>query len=152
MKTQLKAIDRNAYRYYCGIDTGKFTGFAVWDRHIKKIIVCDTLKIHRALQEVKERTAWSDKKTNDKWFFRIEDARLRKFFKGENIAAKIQGAGSIKRDAKIWEDAMEDWGLDFEMLPPGITSYTEEYFKTVTRWKGRTSNHARDAAWIVFGI
>ena len=35
----------------------------------------------------------------------VEDADLSKEnFKGENMAAKQQGAGSIKRDAKIWED------------------------------------------------
>lgn len=144
------------YRYFIGIDTGTNTGLAMWNRENKYLSHCETLPIHRALEFVRSTFQFQniDAVTGGKCFVRVEDARKRKFFKGENFAAKQQGAGSIKRDAVIWEDALTDWHIDFEMIKPGATSAsrTEEYFKQVTGWKGRTSHHARDAAWIVHGI
>ena len=83
----------------------------------------------------------------------IEDARLRKFFKGENMAAKQQGAGSVKRDAKIWEDYLTRLRIDFKLVNPTSrkTKITDEYFKKISKYNGRTSNHARDAAMLVLG-
>jgi hypothetical protein len=65
-----------------------------------------------------------------------------------------QGAGSVKRDAKIWQDFCEDMDIPFEAVKPcaGATKRTTETFERLTGWKGRTSNHARDAAMLVFGM
>ena len=84
----------------------------------------------------------------------FEDARHRTWFgKDKNISAKLQGAGSIKRDCSIWEDFLQDYEIPFRAVPPqkGCTKWTEEYFKMVTGWKGKTSSHSRDAAVLVFG-
>ena len=69
------------------------------------------------------------------------------------MAAKQQGAGSIKRDAKIWEDYLTRLRIDFKLVNPTSrkTKITSEYFKKISKFEGRTSNHARDAAMLVLG-
>ncbi|MBR1575873.1 MAG: hypothetical protein IJ654_05415 [Bacteroidales bacterium] len=87
----------------------------------------------------------------------FEDARKRRFFQRERTEAEyrghLMGAGSVKRDATIWEDALTDYGIPFEATPPrrGLTKWDATAFQRATGWTGRTSNHARDAALLVFG-
>lgn len=91
-------------------------------------------------------------------FVRVEDARKRKWVPWqENEKAergKREGAGSVKRDAIIWEDYLEELGVDYEMVAPkdNKTKLTAEAFKAVTKHDGITSEHARDAAMLVFGM
>ena len=137
-----------AYKYAIGIDTGVHTGYAVWDIEAQRLLSCKTMQIDMAMELV--RFISSSKKNT---LVIIEDARLRKFFKGENMAAKQQGAGSIKRDAKIWEDYLTRLRIDFKLVNPTSqkTKITSEYFKKISKFEGRTSNHARDAAMLVLG-
>ena len=137
---------KKQYKYAIGIDTGVHTGFALWDIQEQRLITCETMQIDEAMERV--------------LFFKdvgiivvVEDARLRKFFKGENTAAKQQGAGSVKRDAKIWEDYLKRLNIDFKLVNPTSrkTKITDEYFKKISKYEGRTSNHARDAAMLVLG-
>lgn len=134
---------------FIGIDTGTHTGVAVWDSEERQFIDIKTLKLHQALQLVITMCkVWH--KENVVVLF--EDARQRKWF-GHKANAKMQGAGSVKRDAAIWEEFCTDYGIAFRALPPakGQTKLSPDYFKSLTGWKGRTSDHARDAAMIVFG-
>ena len=140
---------------YIGIDTGTHTGLAVWDGAAQRFITIETMPIHSALLRVKE--------LRDRLAFKgngitvvFEDARQRKWY-GRNTAkkdrARLQGAGSVKRDCNIWEDALSDWGIPFVAVPPknNITKMTADYFRAITGWTGRTSEHARDAAMLVIG-
>ena len=135
---------------FIGIDPGTHTGIAVWDSEEKKFLYMETLPIHRALNVV---DLWN-RKHSGRVMVIFEDARKRKTFRQEygNIA-KLQGAGSIKRDCSIWEDFLTDLDIPFQSPPPSIgnTKPRPEYFAKLTGWKERTSNHARDAAMIVFG-
>lgn len=132
-----------------GIDTGRHTGFAVWDTEKRHLDFVDTIPIHEAMLRI-----WSQRHANVEVYF--EDARQRKWY-GTRTAKedrnKLQGAGSVKRDSTIWEDALKDWGIPFHAVAPkhNTTKMTPEYFRTVTGWKGRTSEHSRDAAMLVFG-
>ena len=81
---------------------------------------------------------------------------MRKFnkFKHKNAAIRIViRAGAAKRDAKIWEEYLSDLAIPFERRKPepGRTKWSEDYWKRITGYTGRTSNHARDAALLVFG-
>lgn len=132
-----------------GIDTGKHTGFAVWDTEKRQLDFVDTIPIHEALLRI-----WSQRHANVEVYF--EDARQRKWY-GTRTAKedrnKLQGAGSVKRDSTIWEDALKDWGIPFHAVAPkhNVTKMTPEFFRALTGWKGRTSEHSRDAAMLVFG-
>lgn len=132
---------------HIGIDTGVHTGIAYWNDKDKCFDLIKTVKIHQAMEMilglVKHRT---DIK------IRFEDARQRKWF-GNAGREQLQGAGSIKRDCGIWEDFLKDLDLEFEMVAPkhNTTKLNEKMFEKITGYKGRTSEHSRDAAMLVFG-
>jgi hypothetical protein len=145
---------KKRYKYYIGIDCGVKTGMCVWSAFDKRIRHISTVKIHQAMAGVK---FWHDGNPKE-IFVRVEDARKRTWVPWqENEKAergKREGAGSVKRDAIIWEDFLEELGVDFEMVAPkdNKTKLTAEAFKAVTRYDGTTSEHARDAAMLVFGM
>lgn len=132
-----------------GVDTGTHTGVAVWNSEENEFIDIKTLMLHQALQLVITMCQmW--KRENVMVLF--EDARQRKWY-GHDADAKKMGAGYVKRDAVIWEQFCTDYGIAFRALPPakGATKLDADYFKRLTGWSKRTSEHARDAAMIVFG-
>jgi len=129
-------------RYVIGIDTGTNTGYAVYDTISKKLTV-ETLKIHQAMFKIHRLPGIM--------LVRVEDARLRKWF-GDKEKGSLQGVGGIKRDAKIWEDFLTDNAIPFEMVAPkdNMTKLPAKSFKQFTGYKGRTSQHGRDAAGLLF--
>lgn len=138
-----------------GIDPGTHTGFAKWDRAAKRLLQVDTLKIHKAMQRVEFEHASGHLK-----MVVVEDARLRKWFGHADTrvarsgAGIREGVGSVKRDASIWADFLGDLGCAFLLLKPGAggpTKLDAVAFAKLTGWTERTSNHARDAACIVWG-
>lgn len=84
---------------------------------------------------------------------RVEDARKAKFNRQQEMY-KAQGAGSVMRDAKIWEDFLADLQIDYEMVRPkkDLTKWNSETFKNITGYAGASSEHARDAALLVYGF
>lgn len=132
-----------------GIDTGVNTGFAVaadrgngWE--LEQV---ESLSITQAMGRVKELI--------EQWGISnvclyIEDARQRTWFTGGR--EKAQGVGSVKRDAQIWEDWCNENQINFKMIHPknNSTKYKADTFKKITGWTGRTNEHARDAAMLVF--
>ena len=155
---------------YIGIDPGDNTGLAVWDSHARAFLVVATLPLHKAMQEV---IKWAHApetacyRKGSKVRVVCEDARQRTWFAPERNASeyrgKLMGAGAAKRDAKIWEEFLSDKdvampydyesGLTFEMHKPqkGGTKWPAETFAAVTGYRGRTSEHSRDAALLVYG-
>ena len=134
-------------RLAIGIDTGTVTGLAVWDIQEQKFNYVRQLKIHKAIFYIQELIETHGK---DSLVIFVEDARKRKFFKGVNTAARLQGAGSIKRDASVWDDYLKDTGVEYYMKAPGNTKVTPEYFEKLTGIKTlKGEHHLRDAAMMV---
>lgn len=136
-------------RYIIGIDPGVKTGLSVWDSNSKKFENIQTVPIHDAMDFIRNLEKGLLIST---MYVRIEDARQRKWF-GNAGREQLQGAGSIKRDCKIWEDFLIDLGIEFEMVAPknNKTKLDAKKFAQVTKWEARTSEHARDAAMLCFG-
>ena len=113
-----------------------------------EIPLLETMPIHQALMEVYK---WRQRPVEIQVVF--EDARQRTWFGKGDTNAKAQGAGSIKRDCSIWEDFCKDYGIPFWAKRPvkGATKVSADYFKMVSHWEGRTSEHSRDAAMLVLG-
>ena len=132
-----------------GIDPGTHTGVAVWDSREGKFLSLETLPIHIALTRV---LAIAER-NRDNVQVVFEDARQRTWFGKGDTYAKLQGAGSVKRDCSIWEDFCKDYGIPYWAKPPikGATKVSAEYFKMVSHYTGRTSEHSRDAAMLVIG-
>lgn len=136
---------------YIGIDCGHDTGLAVWDTGRRVFRAVATLRIHRAMEAVLD---WQQREGPVVVVF--EDARQRRYFAREKSESEyrghLMGAGSVKRDAVIWQDFLSDKGIPFQAVPPrrGLTKWDAKVFARTTGWTGRTSNHARDAALLVF--
>ena len=139
---------------YIGIDPGDNTGFAAWDTRAGAFVEVETYPLHKALDRVKK-LAWE---THGGVHVVFEDARLRKWFAPEHSRSeyrgKLMGAGAAKRDAKIWEEFLTDYGIPFTAHKPqaGGTKWDKEYWQKVTGWTGRSSEHSRDAALLVWGM
>lgn len=128
-----------------GIDTGVHTGFAVWDTERKRLTELATLKIHIAMERVQRLSV------SDDIAVYFEDARQRTWF-GSAGREQLQGAGSVKRDCGIWDDFLKDLEVEYHAIPPrrNATKMNADFFAKVTGWTGRASEHARDAAMLVF--
>ena len=134
-----------------GIDPGVNTGLALWKDGELKVV--ETVNIVRAMGRI---LAAFDQALDDITVV-YEDARQRQWLPRERNASeyrgKLMGAGSVKRDCEIWEEFCKVYDIKcIAVRPrPGMTKWSAETFAAVTGWKGRTSNHARDAALLVFG-
>lgn len=140
---------------HIGIDPGAHTGFAVWSSATREFLEIKTYRIDTALFRVLHYVELMGASQVSVVF---EDARQRKFFEKEKSLSeyrgKLMGAGSVKRDCKIWEDFLTAYGIKFWAKPPqkGATKWEEAQFKAATGWNGKTSEHARDAALLVWGM
>jgi hypothetical protein len=132
-----------------GIDPGVNTGYAEWDTVTQEFTEVLTMPIHKALAFVHQETMLYDPKDIRVIF---EDARMRGN-SGAKSAAMAQGAGAVKRDCKIWDDFLTDFGISWQSVSPKAkgAKVSAEYFRKLTGWEGRTSEHARDAAMLVYG-
>ena len=132
-----------------GIDPGTHTGVAVWDTREGKFLSLETMLIHQAISKV----GYIAEIHKGDVQVVFEDARQRTWFGKGDTNAKAQGAGSVKRDCSIWEDFCKDYGIPYWAKPPvkGGTKVSAEYFKMVSHYQGRTSEHSRDAAMLVIG-
>lgn len=139
---------------YIGIDTGVHTGIAVWNSERKEFDILDTMKIHEAMNFVYNYAEYLDIPIH----VRFEDARQRKWIPiSKNMTAELgraQGAGYVKAHCQIWEDYLTDYQIPFEAIAPrrNVTKLSAEQFGRITGYKGRTSEHARDAAMLVYGL
>lgn len=134
--------NRNKYGVRIGIDCGTNTGVCFWMDG--KIQVIETMPIHKALEAVK---TWCSLYGV---LVRFEDARLRTWYGSDKHGEKKKGAGSVERDCAIWQDFLDDMGVDYDRVhPKDVKATTAEQFKALTGYSGRTSIHAREAAWMV---
>lgn len=133
-----------------GIDPGTKTGLAIMDARTGQFLSIETLPIHIAMLRVAEAKRDHPAAVH----VIVEDARQRKWLPKNSGREKLQGAGSIKRDCAIWEGYLAYLGLPYLMRPPrpGTTKWGKAYWQKTTGWKGRTSEHARDAALLVHGM
>lgn len=128
-----------------GIDPGVNTGFATWDG---ESLTLDTTTITRAMAKV----LVLKEQTDCHIHLFIEDARRRQWF-GNAGRERLMGAGSVMRDCRIWEDFCEEQGIQYTLIPPkyNVTKMDAERFAKLTHYKGRTNEHNRDAAMLVYG-
>lgn len=125
-----------------GIDPGVNTGWArMCDGRIE---ACSSTTIHAAMHCVRHFAAHGSLR-----LVVFEDARLR----GGDDPKRAQGAGSVKRDSRIWADFLADLGCKVLAVRPqkGGTKWSAEQFAKLTGWKGRTNEHGRDAALLIWG-
>lgn len=131
-----------------GIDAGVNTGLAeIFDG---KLVEVKSMSIIEAMRSVEHKINYANANEIHIKIY-IEDARLRTWVTGGR--EKLQGVGSVKRDSAIWEEFCVFHDVDFELVAPknNKTKISRDLFKKITGWTGRTSEHARDAAMLIWG-
>lgn len=146
MKHEVIIPSRLPVRYAIGIDPGVKTGVAVWDKKERKFAEIYTTDIMTAWTKIQEYKGDS--------VVVIEDPHLRRWF-GNSSKEKYQGAGSIKRDFKIWKSLLDTTEWPYRTIAPKEVQHigNHAYFQALTQCKiSRSSQHARDAAMMVYGV
>jgi hypothetical protein len=135
-----------------GVDPGVNTGIAAWDVADKSFLFVQTVMAVQA-EEIVKKMAVEGRSV----LVRFEDARLRTWF-GKAGREQLQGAGSIKRDCSRWEEFLTYFSVNksipFEAVAPrnNRTKMSADEFKRLTGWQGKTNEHGRDAAMLIFGL
>ncbi len=132
---------------YIGIDPGVKTGFALIDDGKYKNI--STYSILEAIGVINHVALTCP---SDTIILYVENPNLRIYF-GDSSREVLQGAGSIKRDYSIWKEFAKENELQMiDVHPKNVGSIFDNVtvFKSATGWKDRTSQHARDAARMIF--
>jgi hypothetical protein len=137
-----------------GIDPGKLTGVAVYDRRAKRFLSLDSLPFWKAVALVDDlrkrhiglRVRLEDPNLIGGMYARhdVETGRRRR----EKMASDV---GKNKRDAQLWRELFETWGVECERVKPVRAKRTAGYFRALTGWKGSTNEHKRDAGMLVWG-
>ena len=127
-----------------GIDPGVKTGFAIKDLKTGIYTSIETLKIYQGFEKINLLL----EKPNLQIYVIVEDARKRKWF-GDTSRERLQGAGSVKRDSKAWEDFLIDKEIPHRLQAPKATKTNSKLFQKIIPYKGRTSEHAREAAMFI---
>ena len=148
------------HKYSIGIDPGVNMGFCLYDKTARKIVKLDTLEfweLFDALDEIKQYIAPQN------IIFYIENSALNKptFVKlGGDTQKKVQkisrNVGSNQRESTLLIEGIRRYGFTvIEVKPTGVRGqkrkWDESFFKKVTGYAGRSSQHARDAAMLVYG-
>tara|TARA_R110000772_G_scaffold145504_1_gene255462 strand:- start:16258 stop:16674 length:417 start_codon:yes stop_codon:yes gene_type:complete len=130
-----------------GIDPGVNTGIAIWNVKNKKFEGVYSCSILEAMRNIEVYAIFGNNQ------FVIENPNLRKWY-GKNSNAKLQGAGSIKRDFSIWVEWFKYHEVNYrELNPKNIrTKLDAIQFKKITGWEAKTNEHSRDAGIMVYGI
>lgn len=156
-----QSLALNKITRFVGIDAGVNTGLAVFNTGSKSFSYLKTLDffscLHQLLiiqkQSIDEGFLFAvvieNPKGNSPTFehFHKNAARVR-----DSISQKI---GSNKRDAELIKTFCDLHDMTSFMITPSknsLTKLTAERFKQLTGFEGSSSQHARDAAGLVFGM
>ncbi len=128
-----------------GVDPGVNTGLAVYSEgKLQLVESCTAVKAECFILK-----AFSDSEFVTVY---VEDARQRTWYgsKGREV---LQGVGSVKRDSQRWEEFCNHHKIQYNLVHPknNKTKLKSADFKKITGWAGRTNEHGRDAAMLIFG-
>lgn len=143
-------------KFIIGIDGGINTGFAVWDTEQKKFIQISTTKFWTVFTLIEVICVVHPK---DKIVIYVEDPTQNKpvwrrhGMKNHEYQKKCQSVGSVKRETTLLIEGLRIKGYEVKAIRPQKGSHTKmkaDAFKKLTKYEGRTSEHGRDAAMLVF--
>ncbi len=151
-------------RYFIGLDAGRQTGLAVWDAKGQRFAREDAPAVWDALVTTGFWQAYEivlgfnaddaviviedpskNRTTFDHGVPRSERAARRR----EKISRNV---GSNAREAALLATGLERQGYRVCRVRPRSRKLSADAFRRLTRYQGRTSQHARDAAMLVFGL
>lgn len=129
-------------RITIGIDPGVHTGIAMAIDGVLEVV--ETRDFWRAVELV-------DSCRRLAFTLIIEDPRGQRVAPSQYNSARLRGVGSVERDAKLWIEYAEHYGIPYRAVKPGkLRKIDAATFAKLTGWTLRTSEHARAAAMMVF--
>lgn len=146
------------FDYVVGIDPGAKTGLAIWSVRQQEFVYLVTTNYEGALRIMSESGSW--------WsaigdvLVLIEDPRMiSAIYSRHQAAAKstavltniAQKVGMNKADAKALAEKLRAVGFRVMQIKPRGKKWKADIFTRITKWKGRSSEHSRDAARFVYG-
>lgn len=137
-------------RTIVGIDPGVNTGFAVTDNgHLSDV---ETMTFTEAQAWCLNCIARYREQGNLSTLeLVIEDPRGIYVPPDHRNPQRIKGVGSVERDVKLWIEFCQYYKIPFRTVKPGkLRKIDAATFRRITGWDGRTSEHARAAAMMVF--
>ena len=132
---------------YIGIDPGVKTGVAVWNKDSQKFDSIDTYPHVKAFIWIHEYIKHMILKDIDIHLV-IEDANQ----KG-SWGVSAMSIGKLKQKSMDWIELGEFHDINVVKVNPKSrrnTKMKSDYFKKLTGYEHRTSEHSRDAAMLVF--
>lgn len=138
------------YRYAIGVDPGVTTGIAVWDRREKALTRMESMTWWEAFD-------WIAGLDPTEYWITVEDSSKNNFtYKrhGGDISRKIsRNAGMNQGMSRLMIEGLKRRGFTVrEVVPGGRKKLNSDMFRLYTKWEDCTSQHARDAAMMVFGL
>lgn len=142
-------MSRGMSTYQCGIDPGVHTGLAVAkDGALFHVRTCTFWEAFRDIDAV---VGLYQGQGHDVELI-IEDPRGIYVPPGQRNPQRIKGVGSVERDAKLWIEYAEHYGIPYRTVKPGkYRKIDADTFRQWTGWAGRTSEHARAAGMMALG-
>lgn len=158
---------------WLGFDCGDKTGFGVWDRKKKELTQVFSGSFWEVFYKLEDLMAQLER-DGLTVRARIEDTRkdnvvyravryFNKIVRTKSKEAAIGGVskmgrnvGKNDRDCALWEDYFKRKGIRVDKVAPSSRhrnidlKISAETFKSRTGWEGRTNEHSRDAAMLVF--
>ncbi len=140
-----------APRYFIGLDAGVNCGVAVWNVAGERFDRLETLDFWRAFETVltfdpsEVIIIIEDPSQNAPLF----DKGVRGARKRERLA---QTVGGVKRESTLLADGLARKGYRVRRIRPRTRKLGADTFRRLTKHQGRTSQHARDAGMLVYGL
>lgn len=154
-------IDQQKITRFVGIDAGVNTGLAVWNSDSQTFLTLKTLNFFDALLELLELQKQAEEESF-RFAVIIEDPNgnsptFGKFDQQERRVRDTisQRIGSNKRDAILISNFCQLQGFESFLIVPSkksLTKLTKSTFAALTKFEGLSSQHARDAGGLVFGM
>jgi hypothetical protein len=137
-------------RFHIGIDPGAHTGYSVFDTTERRLTHCLTTDFWNVFVQVglidpSDCTVY------------VEDASLINYSFRRQGGIEYQdrlsrNVGRIQRECELLIVGLIRLGYEVKRVKPSGQKWDVKTFRAYTKWEGRTSGHARDAARLVFGM
>ena len=136
-------------RFVIGIDPGKTTGFAVYDRKRQGLVRLDATDFWGLFDIIRQYPEFAVAyvvvevpETKHIW------NRLPKEIKA--IQRQAVHVGGVIREAELMAEGIRQLGYEVKTKHP-LGKRTAAEFKAFTGWPGKTNEHMRDAAMLCWG-
>lgn len=152
-KNRITPTKDKGKRYTMGIDPGVATGVCLYDRQERKIVLAETLDFHGTIDLCRKDYP------PDTVDIIIEDCRAHRSLYarydakgGMKLRRIAQNVGQVKRETGLLIESLRRLGYTVVTEVPISHKWDSETLRRITGWTKRTSQHARDAVKLAYGV